>query len=115
MLNEFFENKLFLLPSLSSLSLFLEFHVNQINKDSFLKGGVIKNYHLEDLRGINIAIPPIEEQKRVIQILEKKFTEWEIHKNQFEIIQEQHDSIKQQLSNIQSSILDIIFSGKLIQ
>ena len=76
---------------------------------------MIKNYHLEDLRGINIAIPPIEEQNLIVQIIEKKITEWEIHKNQFKNIQEQHDLIKQQLSNLQSSILDAAFSGKLVQ
>ena len=56
-------NSIFLLRSLKN-------HINEINICQVIKGGVIKNYHLEDLRIVEIALPPLSEQNEIVNRIE---------------------------------------------
>ena len=49
-------------------------HVNHLNIEKDIKGGLLKNYHLEDLRKATIMCVPIEEQDQVIQEIESRLS-----------------------------------------
>ncbi|HRH44162.1 MAG TPA: restriction endonuclease subunit S, partial [Pyrinomonadaceae bacterium] len=54
---------------------FFEFHIAFLDIKSKIKGGVVKNYHLEDLRQVEIPLPPLAEQERIIAKIEELFSE----------------------------------------
>ena len=56
------------------LALSLEKHIAGINIDQDIKGGLLKNLHLEDLRVIAIRLPPIAEQYRIVAEVERRLS-----------------------------------------
>ncbi|MGL5280070.1 MAG: restriction endonuclease subunit S [Cetobacterium sp.] len=80
-------------------------YMNKINIDSDIKGGVIKNYHLTDMKEQKVALPPIEEQKEIVRILDNVL-EKEDKIN--EILE-----IEEMIELLEKSILDKAFRGEL--
>ncbi|WP_418964517.1 restriction endonuclease subunit S, partial [Cetobacterium sp.] len=80
-------------------------YMNKINIDSDIKGGVIKNYHLTDMKEQKVALPPIEEQKEIVRILDN--------------VLEKEDKIneilemEEMIELLEKSILDKAFRGEL--
>jgi len=69
---------------------------------------------MKEIKSILFPIPPMETQKKIVQILEKKFAKWENHKQEIENIEKRHIAIKKHCSDLLSSILTDAFSGKLV-
>src|SRR5260221_7331278 len=56
------------------LSLALQDYLSGIDIQQDVKGGVIKNLHLEDIRLIPLKLAPLSEQRRIVAEIEKQFT-----------------------------------------
>ena len=80
-------------------------YMNKINIDSDIKGGVIKNYHLIDMKEQKVALPPLEEQKEIVRILDNVL-EKEDKIN--EILE-----LEEMIELLEKSILDKAFRGEL--
>ncbi len=52
------------------LKLFFQDFFNHIDISQQIKGVVIKNFHLEDIRQVLIPLPPLNEQKRIVSKIE---------------------------------------------
>lgn len=87
------------------LQYFLEDYINGINIDSDIKGGVIKNFHLNELMLVKVPLPPLEEQKEIVRILENYFKKEEKIK---ELL-----TLETQIDLLEKSILSKAFRGEL--
>ncbi len=85
---------------------FLENHIAFLDINSKVKGGVVKNYHLEDLRKIEITLPPLAEQERIIAKIEELFSELDAGTESLKRAQ-------QQLKIYRQAVLKYAFEGKL--
>ena len=90
----------------SYLSLNIQDFFNKINISQTIKGGVIKNYHISDMKEQLIPLAPLKEQKRIVEKLDFLFDKTKKAK---EIIEE----IKIDIENRKISILDRAFKGVL--
>ena len=81
-------------------------YMNKINIASDIKGGVIKNYHISDIKKQPIPLPPLEEQKRIVEKLDSMFEK--INKAK-DLIKE----VKENIENRKESILNKAFRGEL--
>ena len=89
------------------LNYVLKNFMNHIDIAQKIKGGVIKNFHLEDLRLVPIPIPNLEEQKEIVSVLDTHMTIINNYKMSI-------DELKQKIDVLKSSILKTAFEGKLV-
>jgi len=85
----------------------VKFHVAGLNVAHDIKGGLIKNYHLEDLRVAKIILAPLKEQERVIEEIETRLS---ICDN---ILANIEEGLKKSEA-LRQSILKQAFNGKLL-
>ena len=84
-----------------------EHHIMGLNIDQQIKGGVLKNYHLEDLRLAILPFCGVREQEELVRQVEKKFS----------VLEELETALDQQLVRadaMRQSILKRAFSGQLV-
>lgn len=86
----------------------LKHHVQNLNIQSDIKGGVLKNYHLEDIRLIEIFLPPLNEQNRIVSKIDQLLSELEKGKEQLE-------TANKQLGVYRQSLLKWAFEGRLTE
>ena len=91
---------------------FLQSKYHEIRK--MAEGGAQPNINQNKLKTLKFGLPPLETQKKIVKIIDQKFADWENHKQELENIQKRHESIKKHLSDLSSSILNDVFSGKLV-
>mgnify|MGYP003345969452 CR=1 FL=1 len=72
------------------------------------------NINQNKIKNLLIPFPSLETQKKIVQILDRKFAEWDTHQQELHNIQKRHELIKKHLSSITSSILNQAFIGKLV-
>ncbi len=82
-------------------------YFNHLDISQQIKGGVIKNFHLEDIREVMIPMPTDDEQQEIVIELEQKFS---IINNTENIIR----STLLKLDTLNSSVLKKAFEGKLV-
>jgi type I restriction enzyme, S subunit len=85
----------------------IENFINNIDIKTEIKGGVLKNFHLEDIKETRIPICSIEEQKQIVQEIEYRFTH----------IENLEKSVNENLKRVEifrQTILQKAFSGKLV-
>lgn len=56
------------------LKLALEHYIAGINISQDVKGGLMKNLHLEDLRIVRVVLPPLLEQERIVAEVERRLS-----------------------------------------
>lgn len=94
---------------------FVYYLLNDLNLHKLIQSGPKPGLNRNDVYELDFLFPVSNEtQKKIVEILDKKFVEWETHKQELENIQNGHDSIKKHLSNLSLSILNDAFSGKLV-
>ena len=84
-----------------------EHHVMGLNIDQQIKGGLLKNYHLEDLRLARLPLCGIREQEELVRQVEEKFS----------ALEELDTTLAQQMERVDAfrhSILKKAFSGQLV-
>jgi type I restriction enzyme S subunit len=89
------------------LKLIMDGYIQSINVQQKVKGGVIKNLHLEDIRIVPLRLAPLREQKQIIIEVDRHFS----------IIKKLENQIENELKRSQSlrqSILKKAFEGKLL-
>lgn len=87
------------------LSYAMQDFINKIDISRDIKGGVIKNYHISDMKKQLVPLPPLEEQKEIVRILDKVFEE----ENKIsELI-----SLEEKVEILEKTILDKAFRGEL--
>jgi len=82
-------------------------HVNHLNIEKDIKGGLLKNYHLEDLRKATLIYAPLNQQEHIIQEIESRLS----------VCDKIEESIEQgllQAEALRQSILKKAFEGKLV-
>lgn len=87
------------------LSYAMQDFINKIDVSRDIKGGVIKNYHISDMKKQSVPLPPLEEQKEIVRVLDKVFEE----ENRIsELI-----SLENKIEILEKTILDRAFRGEL--
>ena len=84
-----------------------EHHIMGLNIDQQIKGGLLKNYHLEDLRLARLPFCGVREQEELVRQVEEKFS----------VLEELETTLDQQLVRadaLRQSILKRAFSGQLV-
>lgn len=84
-----------------------EHHIMGLNIDQDIKGGLLKNYHLEDLRLAKMPLCSYVEQEALADVLDEKLT----------LADSFTKTLEEELGRIESlrqSILESAFSGKLV-
>lgn len=85
----------------------LDNYISKIDIKQNVKGGVIKNLHLEDIRKIKINLPDLKKQNEIVEEIEKQFG----YANDLEqAVDEGLEKAKQ----LKQSILKKAFEGKLV-
>lgn len=84
----------------------LENFLNSINVSQDLKGGLLKNFHLEDIRETVIPLVSVNEQIAIVSKIEELFSELDKSIEQLKTTQ-------QQLKVYRQSVLKWAFEGKL--
>lgn len=84
-----------------------EYHIMGLNIDQQIKGGLLKNYHLEDLRLAKLPLCSYAEQECMVALIEDKFS---IVENIDETLHFEFG----RLESLRQSILKRAFSGKLV-
>jgi type I restriction enzyme S subunit len=56
------------------LAIALQCYIASINIAQDVKGGLLKNLHLEDLRIVSLPLPPLTEQMRIVGEVERRFS-----------------------------------------
>jgi type I restriction enzyme S subunit len=78
-----------------------------LNIEKDIKGGLLKNYHLEDLRKATIVYAPLNQQDHIIQEIESRLSVCDK-------IDESIEQGLQQAEALRQSILKKAFEGKLV-
>lgn len=80
-------------------------YMNKINIASDIKGGVIKNYHISDIKKQPIPLPPLKEQEEIVRILDEILEKESKIKELIEL--------EEAIELLEKSILDKAFRGEL--
>ena len=89
----------------SYLSLNIQDFFNKINISQTIKGGVIKNYHITDMKEQLIPLPPLEEQQEIVRILDEVLE----NENRVKELLE----LEERIDILEKSILNKAFKGEL--
>ena len=91
-------------------------YINSLNIMKFAKKQSTRpKLNKTDMNEIPISLPNSSIQKQIIQNIKSAEQKFQLQKKQFENIKNNYESKIKYINNIQSSILDSAFSGKLIQ
>ena len=90
------------------LSYAMQDFINKIDVSRDIKGGVIKNYHISDMKKQLVPLPPFDEQKRIVEKLDSLFEKTGKIK---EIIEE----VKEKTSLRREAVLSKAFTGELTE
>ena len=85
----------------------VKFHLMGLNIDQDIKGGLLKNYHLEDLRLAKLIMVPLLEQHQIVQEIESRLS----------VCDKVEESITESLEKakaLRQSILKKAFEGTLL-
>lgn len=86
----------------------LDNYISHIDVKQDVKGGLIKNLHIEDIKKIKINLPTLDEQKQIVKEIEKRF---EVADEVEKIITENLEKAEQ----LKQSILKKAFEGRLVR
>ena len=89
----------------SYLSLNIQDFFNKININQTIKGGVIKNYHITDMKEQLVPLPPLEEQQEIVRILD------EVLENENKV--KELLELEERIDILEKSILNKAFKGEL--
>jgi restriction endonuclease S subunit len=92
----------------SFLALALKNYINSIDISQTIKGGLLKNYHIEDIKVTEIPLPPLPEQKKIVEKIEELFSGLDSGVASLK-------KAKAQIRLYRQSVLASAFSGKLTQ
>ena len=67
------------------------------------------------IKSWNIPLPPLPIQKQIVQNIKSAEEKFQSQKVQFENIKQNYENTINRMNYMQSSILDVAFSGKLVQ
>ena len=87
------------------LSLNIQDFFNKINISQTIKEGVIKNYHISDMKEQLIPLPPLEEQQEIVRILD------EVLENENKV--KELLELEERIDVLEKSILNKAFKGEL--
>lgn len=85
----------------------LDNYISHIDVKQDVKGGLIKNLHIEDIKKIKINLPTLDEQKQIVKEIEKRF---KVADEVERVIAENLDKAEQ----LKQSILKKAFEGQLV-
>ena len=87
------------------LSLNIQDFFNKTNISQTIKGGVIKNYHISDMKEQLIPLPPLEEQQEIVRVLDEVLE----NENKLKELLE----LEERIEILEKSILHKAFKGEL--
>ncbi len=89
------------------MSYALQDHIRGIDVSQAIKGGVIKNYHIEDLKATKIPFPPQAEQRQIVAETEQRLSVVDAEEKAIE-------AALKQAARLRQSILKRAFEGRLV-
>lgn len=89
------------------LKIACDYYIQSINIQQVVKGGVIKNLHLEDIRQVPLVLPSLSEQQSIIQEFANRLSI-------VDKLEQELDSVNIQSGALKRSILLSAFQGKLV-
>ena len=89
------------------LKFFLQNFFNHTDISQQIKGAVVKNFHLEDIRQVVIPLPLLSEQKRIVSKLESIF-------GRIDSTEKSLDAVLSKIDLLKKSVLKCAFEGKLV-
>lgn len=89
------------------LGLALKNYINNIDISQTIKGGLLKNYHIEDIKETTIPLPPLPEQKKIVEKIEELFSGLDSGVASLK-------KAKELVRLYRQSVLAAAFSGKLL-
>jgi type I restriction enzyme S subunit len=91
------------------LMYFLDWYIKNTNIDQKIKGAVVKNFHVEDIKETKINFPiSLKEQQTIVQEIEDKFSV-------IDKLEKVIDNSLKKAEQMKKSILKAAFEGKLIK
>ena len=78
-------------------------------------GSVFNSIRRDFIHNLLIPVPSSEIQKQIIQSIKSAEEKFQSQKQQFQNIKDSYESTIKYIEHMQSSILDVAFSGKLVQ
>ncbi len=91
------------------LMYFLRGYIERINIDQVIKGAVVKNFHIEDIKETRINLPKsLSEQSQIVQEIESKFSV-------IDKVEEVVEASLKKTEMLRKSILKSAFEGKLVK
>lgn len=85
----------------------LEYHVLGLDIDQDIKGGLLKNYHLEDLRLARVPLCSLPEQQEIVRLLDEQFEVIERNERELDAALKRSEALRQ-------AILKKAFTGRLV-
>lgn len=85
----------------------VKYHIAGLNINRDIKGGILKNYHLEDLRNVKILLCSLHEQNEIVRLLDS-------HLSHMDNIEEQISIGMRKAKVLKQSILKKAFEGRLV-
>jgi type I restriction enzyme S subunit len=90
------------------LKVFLEGYIGSINISQDVKGALLKNLHLEDLRMVALRLPPLAEQTRIVAEVERRLS----------VVEELEAVVTtnlQRATRLRQAVLQKAFTGELFE
>jgi len=104
-------------PNSDFLSEYIQFWIRSMYLElrKTAVGGAQPNWNTTTIKKIEITLPPLDEQKKILGEIKRKLFEMNSFEKQIEFIIEQKNRNLKYINHIQSSVLDSAFSGKLVR
>ena len=103
-------------PNSNFLSEYVQFWIRSMYLElrKTAVGGAQPNWNTTTIKEIEITLPPLEEQKKIVMKIKKKLLENNNFEKRIKDIMEQKNRNLKYIDRIQLSIFDSAFSGKLV-
>lgn len=89
------------------LAIFMENFINHLDIEQDVKGGLIKNLHIEDIKEIKLPLPPLAEQQRIVAEVERRLS-------LAAQVEAAVDTGLKRAARLRQAILKRAFEGKLV-
>ena len=93
---------------------FLSYYINNINLTPWISGTAQPKLNQTNMNKISVLLPPLNEQKRIVQKIESIFSQIDAGKENLEVLASHVKSSSGSLNVLKASVLKQAFEGRLV-